>query len=123
MTQFKVFKHPSGVIEAVKHGWSWPAFFFTYVWAFVKQQWRLGFGLLCGLFALVVILDAIGIYQALGPLIFVLMLLVKVLFGIHGNSWRERNLLSRGYEHVDTIGADNPYKATALSLKSADGAL
>lgn len=42
MTQYRVFTHPSGASEAVKQGWSWPAFFFTNWWALCKHQYMLG---------------------------------------------------------------------------------
>ena len=41
MKQYKIFKHPLGKIEAVKQGWSWPAFFFNWIWALVKKMWYL----------------------------------------------------------------------------------
>ena len=31
MKQYTVFQHPTSGYEAVKNGWSWPAFFFTWI--------------------------------------------------------------------------------------------
>ncbi len=39
MKQYKIFKHPNGETEAVKQSWSWPAFFFTWIWALIKKLW------------------------------------------------------------------------------------
>ena len=39
MKEYKVFKHPIGKIETVKQGWSWPAFFFNWIWALIKRMW------------------------------------------------------------------------------------
>jgi Protein of unknown function (DUF2628) len=124
MTQFKVFKHPSGVSEAVKQGWSWPAFLFTYIWALVKRQWSLGTGLLAAWIVLGIFLRAARVHENVASVVHVLGLLANVYFGFKGNSWREKNLVSRGYEHVDTVGADNPdmAMAMAMSLKSVNGA-
>ncbi len=36
MKQYKIYEHPAGAIEAVKLGWSWPAFFFVSIWALFK---------------------------------------------------------------------------------------
>ena len=49
MKQYKIFKHPSGNSEAVKQGWSWPAFFFSFIWAMVKKQWALGVSVFIGI--------------------------------------------------------------------------
>ncbi len=40
--RYKVFEHPENRVEAVKQGWSWPAFFFIWIWALVKKMWVLG---------------------------------------------------------------------------------
>ena len=41
MKTYKIFKNPTGQYEAVKQGWSWPAFFFGGIWACVKKIWGL----------------------------------------------------------------------------------
>ena len=42
MKVYKIFKDSIGQYEAVKQGWSWPAFFFEGIWACVKKIWGLG---------------------------------------------------------------------------------
>ncbi|MEM0111894.1 MAG: DUF2628 domain-containing protein, partial [Candidatus Parvarchaeota archaeon] len=42
MKTYNIYKHPLGDIKAVKVGWSWPAFFFTWIWAFVKGLYVVG---------------------------------------------------------------------------------
>lgn len=37
MKTYKIFKNPTGQYEAVKQGWSWPAFLFGGIWACVKK--------------------------------------------------------------------------------------
>ena len=41
MKTFNVYKHPTQGIEAVKVGFSWPAFFFGIIWMLVKKLWGL----------------------------------------------------------------------------------
>ena len=60
MKQYKVYKHPSGSTEAVKQGWSWPGFFFGFIWAMVKKMWGLGVGVPIGFFVLGFIIGAAG---------------------------------------------------------------
>ena len=45
MKLYKIFKNPMNQYEAVKQGWSWPAFFFGAIWACVKKMWGLGIGI------------------------------------------------------------------------------
>lgn len=39
MKQYRVYSHSNGHIEFIKTGFSWPAFFFTWIWAFTKKLW------------------------------------------------------------------------------------
>lgn len=113
MKQYKIFKHPSGATEAVKQGWSWPAFLFSFVWAMVKKMWAIGIGL----FILsVIFISMVGTGADL--LINIISVIVSVVFGMYGNSWREKNLESRGFEIKDTVTAANPQEAIALFIKS-----
>ncbi len=119
MKQYKVFKHPSGNSEAVKQGWSWPAFFFSFIWAMVKKQWALGVSVLIGTLTFGFIVGAAGGGEGGDALINIISILINIIFGINGNSWREKNLISRGYEQADTVSAANPEGAVALYLKAA----
>ena len=40
-------------------------------------------------------------------------IMVKIVFGINGNSWRESSLTNRGYKFKDTVTAANPDGAIA----------
>ena len=119
MKQYKVFKHPSGAIEAVKQGWSWPAFFFSFIWAMVKKMWALGVGFFAAFFILGIILGLAGVKEnAANGLINIAAIIANIVFGVNGNAWREKNLLSRGFEFRGTVTAANPDGAMALILKS-----
>jgi hypothetical protein len=118
MKQFKVFKHPIGTIEAVKQGWSWPGFFFSFIWALLKRMWGISLSYIAGFLILGMIIAAVGGTsedENFGNLI---GLIVAIIFGVNGNSWRETNLKSRGFDEVDTLTAANPEGAIALHLKA-----
>ncbi|EWH03571.1 hypothetical protein Q427_02585 [Halomonas sp. BC04] len=42
---------------------------------------------------------------------------IYVACAINGNRWREKSLIDRGYDHVNTVSASNPEGAVALYLK------
>jgi hypothetical protein len=120
MKQYKIFMHPSGKSESVKQGWSWPAFFFICFWAMVKKMWGFGVGILISMFVFGLIIGFLDIGDVGNGLINIISLIISIIFGVNGNSWREENLLSRGFEQVDTVTAANPEGALALYLKSAN---
>lgn len=120
MKHYRIFEHPAGNIEAVKLGWSWPAFFFGFLWALAKKMWWLG-GCIFAAFFLAESLDA-SVDEALDGLITVAALVLAFIFGLNGNRWRENNLQSRGYDYKETRTAENPEGATALYLKQKSNA-
>ena len=120
MKHYRIFEHPAGNIEAVKLGWSWPAFFFGFLWALAKQMWWLG-GCIFEAFFLAESLDA-SVDEALDGLITVAALVLAFIFGLNGNRWRENNLQSRGYDYKETQTAANPDGATARYLKQKSNA-
>jgi len=118
MRQYKVFVHPAGSVEAVKIGWSWPAFFFSVVWALTKKMWLIAFGglliaIACG-FSLAFF--HLGDDQA-SLLLDIFGLIANLIFGAKGNSWRMDKLLERGFDDADTVTAANKDGAIALYLK------
>lgn len=121
MRQFKIYANPQGTYEAVKKGWSWPAFFFWFIWALVKKMWALGFVVPVGLFSLASIGGAIGgnIEQVIEGLVNTGTLVLFFVFGINGNKWREANLTSRGFDLKDTVEAANGEGAIALYVKTS----
>lgn len=97
-----LLKHPSGVYARVGKGFSWPAFFFGSLWAFVKRAWLLTVLLL----ALEVALWAVGGYAATAdnPALLTIFLLANVAYavarGIYGNRWLLAMLRRRGFVPV-----------------------
>jgi len=123
MKQFKIYANPQGTYEAVKQGWSWPAFFFGFIWALVKKMWALGFGVLAVFFVLGFIGGAAGgdLEQGIDALTSIGGLVLAIVFGVNGNKWRESNLTSRGYDFKDTVTAANGEGAIALYVKASSG--
>ena len=123
MKTYRIFANPKENHDAVKQGWSWPGFFFNIIWALIKKMWALGIGLLVLFFALGAIEGAIevssGKEAALGMSVFssILNFIIVIIFGVNGNKWREKKLISRGYDYQDTVNAENPEAAIALWLK------
>jgi hypothetical protein len=116
MATFKILQHPAGQLQSIKQGWSWPAFFFGVIWLFVVKLWAIGTGVLIGLIVLVVTLPALAPGSS-DTLINAAAFAAWVVFGLNGNEWREKNLLSRGFELKDTVEARNNDEAAAIFLK------
>src|SRR5882724_2018279 len=108
---FEVLKHPLNGLQAVKRGFSWPAFFFTWIWSLVNRLWLLGTVLLI----LSVLLGLLGL-QALKDAPFSVLfasLVLQIVIGIKGNSWRSEALQNRGFEFLGAIDARSPKEALA----------
>ena len=100
---FMIFKNPTGELIAVKQGWSWPAFLFSWIWAMVKQMWVRG--VFVGLLCLIVYAGFSGdIYGNFADAIFTF---ISIVFGINGNLWCEKKLLRSGFEKTTTVTAKN----------------
>jgi hypothetical protein len=115
MKQFDVYHHPIRGYEAVKIGFSWPGFFFSWIWMLFKRLW--GWALVCFLSLCVLNVLSDGYYQAYNDagMIFVILmkLAIIIMVGIFGNELRTRNLMARGYHLITTTKASNPDAAIA----------
>lgn len=111
MRTFAVYRHPQMGYEAVKQGFSWPGFFFTWIWAFVKKLPATGVVLLIVLLGLRLIQEtrelALTWLGLLGSIV------VLLIVGFKGNEWRENKLAGRGYELAETLQAESPDAAVA----------
>lgn len=118
MKQFKIYENPAGIKEAVKQGWSWPGFFFNWIWCFVKKLNGHGAGILIALFVLVILSAASAEMNILTSIVGIG---VSIWLGSSGNSLREANLLKRGYDFKTTVSASNPEGAIAMYAKENQG--
>jgi len=119
MKTFDVYKHPVQGYQAVKVGFSWPAFFFTWIWAFIKKLWGYGLAFIGVIFIFLVVETAFTQGGNFGGTLIMLLLQfgLFVLFGVKGNDWRNKDLKKRGYEHVQTLRAETPDAAVASVTK------
>lgn len=126
MRTFKVYKHPAQGFEAVKEGFSWPAFCFGPLWLFVKKLWMFAVAWI----VVSVILSSIeGISDEVGMVSGQMMVVYLIVVGVYlalwlipafkGNSWHSKNLLKRGYKLINTVQAEKPESAVAQLAKAA----
>lgn len=122
MKHFKIYSHPQGSTETIKQGWSWPAFFFGWIWALVKKMWHLGAGVIVVFFVLGIIAAIAGgkAEETLTALTGLAAIVLSIVFGVNGNKWREKNIASRGFEYKDTVAAANADGAMALYIKRSN---
>jgi hypothetical protein len=89
--------------ELVKDGFSWGAFFFTFLWFFFHRLWLAGIGMLIALVALAIVLQALNVGSGTA---FVTEVLLALLIGLEANSLR-RWTLRRKKPAVDVVSASN----------------
>ena len=120
MKTFYVYKHPTHGYEAVKQGFSWPAFFFNWLWAFIKKLWGIGFGFLGVMFILVFLETIFEEEGSAGGKLLMLLLQIGVFggFGIKGNKWRRSSLQKRGFQQVKLVEAETPDAAIAVVARA-----
>lgn len=117
MKEYKIYSNPQGNHEAVKQGWSWPAFFLGFIWAMFKKMWGIGFGVLAAFLLLGFFLGFSGAESSGDALINICSLVAAIIFGMQGNKWRESHLPTRGYDFEGTVSASNPEGAVAMYLR------
>jgi ABC-type transport system involved in multi-copper enzyme maturation permease subunit len=105
---------------AVKSGFSWPGFFFTWIWAFVSRLWFIGAVLLAVYLGLAGI--AFGAFKGDALVCAILSLACQLVVGIKGNTWRSKSLESRDYQYLCTAPANSPAAAMA-KLQQVTGAI
>jgi hypothetical protein len=120
---YNVYIHPTLGREAVKVGFSWPAFFFGIFWMLFKKLW----GVAGKWFISYIVLSVLEkvtdqsketVEQALVYLILsVCYFALWLIPAFKGNKWREGNLSKRGYEQFTTVQAETPDAAIALAVK------
>ena len=131
MKTFNIYKHPNGSVEAVKIGFSWPAFVFCGVWLLVKKLWGLAVVWFAVWFSLLYtehLLDEWELklktltdlsqlangYRTLAVSYFALSIgyiCSCLILGFRGNKWTEVSLLTRGFVLVGAAQARTPSEA------------
>ncbi len=114
MKTFKIYESPLGMREAVKVGWSWPAFFFILIWLLVKKLYPIA----AILWTIGIIITLLEVEAGSGEAISSLFsLIISIVGGLQGNKWREDNLIKRGYSSEITLQAMTPEGALALFIQ------
>jgi hypothetical protein len=111
MKRFDVFEHETEGREAVKDGFSWPAFFFKWIWAFVKGLPGRGLMFLVAVGVAAFLDSALGGHRV--P--FLTELGFSLWVGFEGNEWRRKALYAKGYRWVGTVEAESPGEALESS--------
>ena len=112
--EFKAYKHSVFGYEVIKQGFSWPGFFFTWIWAFIKKLWVVGIVLLIVAFtanSIAIILSGQNIIFSLFG--FIVTLIPMLVAGARGNKWREKSMLQRGFEYIGTVRSGSADAALA----------
>ncbi|GHC20133.1 hypothetical protein GCM10010082_09940 [Kushneria pakistanensis] len=116
MKRFDVYQHSSGRLDAVKQGWSWPAFFFGALWALYCRLWKIAALTLLGVF----VVSMAGTFDESGMLdlmVNIACLGLYIAFGINGNHWKRRHLTSTGFHFKETVAARGVKQAIAEHLE------
>ena len=96
----------------VKDGFCWPALFIPELWLIVRRLWLV----LVVYVALSVVVSIVG-SQVGGPLPWVTLALMHLLFALEGNALRRWKLLARGYQFIGV--AEGPLEVAELRFFSA----
>ena len=97
----------------VRDGFSWRAFFFSFLWFFAHRLWLAGLIVLAAMAALVVLLQVLRV----GALPTVAAwLLSAFLIGLEANSLRRWTLSRRGQPPVDVVSAADREEAETKSF-------
>ena len=109
MKNFKIYQSSLGGIEAVKQGWSWPAFLLhwvNWIWCFYKKLNGWGVALLA--YNIISYVATLEDYEGGLTIIFILGRLgLTIYLGVNGNDLVETSLISRGYQYVTMVQANN----------------
>ena len=107
-TTFEVYKHPTlNKYEAVKRGFSWPALFFSWLWAIIKGLWIQAAIFITAGFILVYAESALekSGFPSDNPILGIVWLALYIWFGLSGNDWRRRSLKNKGYKCIQRVQA------------------
>lgn len=110
--------------QAVKEGFCWPAFFFTWFWAFAKKMWIEGLKFMAMFYLLVMAVALTGgsKHSVFGKefVPFFVWLGYHFYVGSIGNEWRRKRLERRGFKHIEIVEAETPDAAISSVVSSPE---
>jgi len=113
MNQYSILQNKEGTVKAIKQGFAWPGWFFTWIWCFVKKLYIHAVGFL-------VINILVGLFSKgydWGYLIG--QFLIMEFVGFKGNKFLEEKLIESGFESIDTVSAKNTKIAISKFLENS----
>ncbi len=124
---YDVYHHPEQGYEAVKRGFSWPAFFFGMFWALAKKLILVSALLALAILGRRMLINELGLQGALMfyvvETLHILTLVALFLVpGYFGNAWRRWTLSRRGYQYAGRFEAETPDGALAVMARGRDAA-
>jgi hypothetical protein len=87
----------------VKEGFSWPAFFFSFLWMLWHRLWIEFVAFIVIMVTMQLMLNALGLEAIGGAVSF----LVNLLLGLEGNQLLRHKLVRNGYVEVGTVAAED----------------
>jgi hypothetical protein len=99
--------------ELVKDGFSWGAFFFTFLWFLVQRLWLAALGVLVALILFNVALSALKVHPVAG---FLAQVLLSLLIGLEAASLKRWTYARRGRPPVDVVRASDRDEAEAKAF-------
>lgn len=119
MRHFRVFSGPTGDLQVVKLGWSWPAFCFGLFWLAYKRLWGIAIGSVFLVFVIAFIESAATVPENTAFTVVDLVgILIAVLLGGFGNVLLASRLTQKGYTKITVVEAKNPKHATEIVLET-----
>lgn len=116
---FDIYSHSGGEVEAVKRGFSWPAFFFSWIWASSKKLWNVAFVLMGLNIVSWIVVGKGDLPVVLG--ISIVVIVIPIIVAISGNAMRRAKLTSLGYKHDAIVVAEAAGPALYWFLKATRG--
>lgn len=113
MRAYDVYQHPTRGFKAVKAGFSWPGFFFGWIWCFCKGLVLKGLGIL-GVSMIVSF-----IFTDNDVMLFLCSFFMAMVIGWSGNEWRGAKLADQGFTTSGRFEAANSETAVAEALRVA----
>ena len=115
--EYQIHSHDEKGLLAIKNGFSWPGFFFSFVWATVKGLYLHAGAIVGAMIALW--LAAIFMAEVAMVWSFLAALLIFVV-GQKGNAWLAQRAEAGGYRFRGTVVARSPAHAVSV-FKRTDG--
>jgi len=113
MRQYSILQNETGTIKAIKQGFTWPGWIFTWMWFLVKKLYIHAIGFL-------VLNILVGLFTSgydWGYLVG--QFLIMEIVGFKGNKFLEDKLMENGFDYVDTVSAKNTKTAISKHIENS----